>query len=103
MTAEERMRERAAQICAKNRRHIELSPGVGVDRQSYGWAVCDDIESDIRALPLEGEQDQRAPIKYRAELIFDHETRIIHGTIDEPQGEPAEDQRKQTSDAKTTD
>lgn len=94
MTAEERMQERAAQVCDLV---WQQSNSLAISR------IAGQLAENIRALPLEGEQDQRAPIKYRAELIFDHETRIIHGTIDEPQGEPAEDQRKQTSDAKTTD
>lgn len=92
MTAEERMQERAAQVCDLV---WQQSNSLAISR------IAGQLAENIRALPLEGEQDQRAPIKYRAELIFDHETRIIHGTIDEPQGEPAEDQGSGAMDRET--
>ena len=37
----------AIQIVQRNRRHVELSPGVGADCQRYGIAVANDIEAEL--------------------------------------------------------
>lgn len=34
-------------VVERHRRHIELSPGVGLDAQQYGLAVCNDILNDL--------------------------------------------------------
>ncbi len=49
------------QIVRQHRREIELSPGVGVDAQTYGLAVCDDILNDLARLasaPAHKEREQ---------------------------------------------
>jgi hypothetical protein len=37
----------AIEVVRRHRRHIQASPGVGAECQTYGIAVCDDIEADI--------------------------------------------------------
>jgi len=48
-------KDQAVKVVEKHRRHVELSPGVGAEVQSYALDVCDDILSDLRQLPQNGE------------------------------------------------
>lgn len=46
-------RERAVEVAAANRRHVEKSPAVGAECQKYGIAVADDIAQAISLLEPE--------------------------------------------------
>lgn len=49
--------ETVEQLIARHRRHVELSPGVGVKVQRYALAVLDDVAADVAL--LEGRQTQQ--------------------------------------------
>lgn len=48
-----------AEIANRIRRQIELSPGVGADRQAYGIAVCEDIVTHIKCACPEAFEEGR--------------------------------------------